>query len=384
MEDKNNYHSRLLHISRQLDDVIEKLKLSYIDNRLQTPWILWLAGAPLRDIAKIKELQQGILSFFNSKAFLSILPLISAALGPVILSGLPNWVTPFVTFILGYLVSMLFYLPQLTDFKSEHFHLGAYKTFRKQEYNLFKGAFLDDIGDYYFKGLYDYTTSSKEGYQLIRSLLQGYISGEKAEYEKEIYRLNQIIDENQINTELITEEYSEFSNELITEKEQMLSEFEYVINLLKDINTLLFRIHNKGIELQDLNILTGFTLYELRGETLYQIADVGTSGITATEIRLKDKKYANYGVVKVINDKLNLPYRNDPYPGHVIVSYKMSIDGKGTWVYNFHFDDSNTKASKLLIENAIIESKEIYRLIHALCLLSQNPKFKSSKEAVNQ
>jgi hypothetical protein len=103
--DEKNYHSRLLNISRQMDDVIEKLKSSYIDEKLQTPWWLWLMGAPLRDIAKVKKLQQGILTFFTTKAFLSILPIITAILGPWILSftHLPSWVAPFITFVLEHL-----------------------------------------------------------------------------------------------------------------------------------------------------------------------------------------------------------------------------------------------------------------------------------------
>jgi len=385
MSDKN-YHSRLLGISQIWDDVIDRLKISYIDEKLSMPWWLWLAGAPLRDLAKVKEMQQGILSIFTTKIFLSIFPIITAILGPWVLSftTLPNWAAPFVTFVIGYLISVGFYFPQLTDFKSDHFHLGAYKTWRKQEYELFRGAFLDSEGDFYFKGLYDYTTSSKESYKLIEGLIHDFIANERTEYKSQIFSLEE--DKNQIleNTDKITSEYEEFTQELINQRNNMEMEFQHVINLLKDINTLLFRIHNKGLNLQDLNILTGFTLYEQRGQILHQIEDVGTSGITATKIDLNDQKYAEYGVVKVIKDKINQPIYNHPYPGHTIVSYKMNIDKKKTWVYNFHFDDSNTKAWKLLIENSIIESKEIYRLIHALCLLSQNDKLKSLKGAVNQ
>ncbi|MFT9496321.1 MULTISPECIES: hypothetical protein [Bacillota] len=384
--DEKNYHSRLLNISRKMDDVIEKLKSSYIDEKLQMPWLLWLAAAPLRDIAKVKELQQGILTFFTTKAFLSIFPIVAAVFGPWILAftNLPNWVAPFVTGVIGYLISMVFYFPQLTNFNSDHFHLGAYKTWRKQEYEIFKGAFLDSEGEFYFKGLYDYATSSKEGYQMIQSLIHDFLAQERAEYKSKIYSLEKNIEQHLINTEKITTEYEEFTQGLISERDELLQEFEYVIHLLKDLNTLLFRIHNKGLDIRDLNILTGFSLYELKGRILYQVADVGTSGITATEISLNDSKFSHYGVVKVITEGLNLPYFNHPYPGHVIVSYKMNIDNKKTWVYNFHFDDSNTRAWKLLIENGIIESKEIYRLMHALCLLSQNEKFASSKGAVNQ
>jgi hypothetical protein len=383
--DEKNYHSRLLNISRHMDDTIEKLKSSYIDEKIEIPWLLWLMAAPLRDITKVKKLQQGMLTFLATK-FLSILPILTAIFGPWILSfsPLPSWVAMLVTGVLGYVICLLLYFPQLTSFNSDHFHLGAYKTLRKQEYDLLKGAFLDAEGEFYFKGLYDYVTSSKEGYKLIEGLIHNYLGIERTDYKARIESLENKITEINENVERITSEYNEFTQTLISEKDEMMREFEYVITLIKDLNTLLFRIHNKGLELRDLNILTGFTLYELKGKKLIQLADVGTSGITATEIDLNDKKYVDYGVVKVIKDNLNQPYYNHPYPGHIVVSFKMIIDHKRTWVYNFHFDDSNTRAWKLLIENATIESKEIYRLIHAFCLLSQDENLKDSKGAVNQ
>lgn len=49
---------------------------------------------------------------------------------------------------------------------------------------------------------------------------------------------------------------------------------------------------------------------------------------------------------------------------------KTGIDTGQVWVYNFHFDSDNKKASHLLVENDIIDSREVYRLVRALCLLS--------------
>lgn len=383
--EERNYHSRLLHISLQMDSVIEKLKMGYIDEKLQVAWWQWLLLAPLRDIAKVKDLQKGIATFFTSNALVSLLPLLLAVFGPSVLwfTSLPNWITPLVGYFIGYVITMFFYFPQLTQFKSDHFHLGAYKTWRKQEYELFRGAFLDQTGDFYFKGLYDYSTNSKEGYKMVESLITDYLAHERTQYLARIQSLEDNTKQLNQNMDEITQMYEDFTSQLMHDKSELLAEFEYVIHLLKDINTLLFRIHNKGLELRDLNILTGFTLYELKEDKLHQIADVGTSGITSTVIDINDERYANYGAVKVIKEHPHLPYFNHPYPGHVVVSYRINIDHTATWVYNFHFDDSNTRAWKLLVDNGIIESKEIYRLIHALCLLSQNENLKRQEGAVS-
>jgi hypothetical protein len=383
--DEKNYHSRLLNISKQFDHVIEKLKTSYIDEKY-TAWYVWLAVAPLRDMGTVIQLQKGIASFITGKFFVAILPILTALAGPLISipTDLPMWVTPFVSGVLGYIISMCIYFPQLVRFTSVHFHTGAYRVFRRQEYDLFKSSFLDPQGEFYFKGIYDNITSSKEGYRLIQRLIQDFLQNERIHYEGKIQSLEDKIQEINSNVERITLEYTEFTEGLITERDELLLEFEYVIQLLKDLNTLLFRMYNKGITLKDLNILTGFTLYELRKDKIVQIEDVGTSGVTATEIYLNDPKYQHYGAVKVINENIDRPYFNHPYPGHIVVSFKLRIDQKAIWVYNFHFDDSNTRAWKLLIENGIIESKEIYRLVHALCLLSQNTQLGSMEGAVNQ
>jgi hypothetical protein len=383
---EKNYHSRLLDISLQMDHVIEKLKSSYIDKKLSTPWILWLFGAPLRDLKKIITLQNGLLTFIKSKAVLSVLPILTTIFGPWILSftHVPNWGARLIAGVIGYLICLLVYFPQLTSFKSEHFHLGAYKTLRAQEYELLKGAFLDAEGEFYFRGLYDYITSSKEGYKLIEGLIHNFIGIERTDLKAEIVTLKKTIDDINASVEEISAAYDKFTEDLISERDELLSEFGYVITLLKDLNTLLFRMHNKGLELRDLNLLTGFTLYEMRGKKLHQIADVGTSGNTPTVIGLNDPHYAEYGVVKVIKDDLKQPFYNYPYEGHIVISFKMNLDNKKCWVYNFHFDESNSKAWKLLIGNGTIEAKEIYRLIHAFCLLSQDENSKGSEGAVNQ
>lgn len=49
----------------------------------------------------------------------------------------------------------------------------------------------------------------------------------------------------------------------------------------------------------------------------------------------------------------------------------MRMDLNKTWVYNFHFDTDDKKNNHLLVKDDIIESREVYRLIHALCLLAQ-------------
>ncbi len=383
---EKNYHSRLLDVSKKFDHVIEKLKSSYVDQKYRMHWAAWLLLSPVRDIAKVKDLQNGLLKFFNSSVGLSIIPFLSLGIGPMLFPGFeaPLYIKSLLAGATGYLFSIIFYFPMLINFNSDHFHIGAYRVFRNQEYNLFTSAFLDSENDFYFKGLYDYVTSSGEVYHLIDKRLGDFLQNERTEYKSEIKSLQDQLEKVNENTELITEKYDQFTGELIEERDELLRELEYLIQLLKDINMLLFRKFNGQFSTRDLNILTGFTLYEMRGDTLVRIEDVQTSAASPEKISLKDKKYANYGAVKVALDKEGKPYYNTPYPGRIIVSFRINMDNKVVWIYNFHGETSDDKIMKLLVDNGKIDSREIYRLVHALCLLSIDKDYLTKKEAVNK
>lgn len=75
---------------------------------------------------------------------------------------------------------------------------------------------------------------------------------------------------------------------------------------------------------RDLNILTGFTLQELKGDKLVLIEDVQTSASSPKKLYIKDKNHYRYGAVRVILDGEKAPpYMKTPYPGHVVVSFRM-------------------------------------------------------------
>ena len=108
---------------------------------------------------------------------------------------------------------------------------------------------------------------------------------------------------------------------------------------------------------------------------------MGTTGATPTTIPLKSKKYKDWACVKVVNENLSQPVFNQPYENHVIVSFQMRMNQNATWVYNFHFDSDDKRAWSLLINDDIIESREVYRLIHAFCLILQDAQMKLKEAA---
>lgn len=391
MREDKYYHSRLLELSKVFDGPIEVIKRSFVDEQYSS-WIVWLLNSPIRDISKFKSINEGLYSFFTTNKVLALFPFISGAIGPSVLyfSQLGPTLSVCISFILGYLFTMIFYFPMLLTFNSGHFHTGAYRTFRKQEYELFKLAFLDEKRDFYFKGLYDYISIMILGnqdvdrvYNLVDKRLDSYIHFEKQHLESQKGILEDRLKQKEVTFDKMKAEYDDFIDQLVFERDEVLLGSEYVIELIKDINKVLFRMKNNLFSMKDLNLISGFTLYEKRGDILYCLEDVGTTGATPKHISIKSSVYKLWGVVIVINENLKQPLVNHPYENHVIVSFQMKMDYNKVWVYNFHFDQDDKKAWSLLVKNDIIESREVYRLIHALCLLSQES-VKEEKEAAQR
>ncbi|WP_078544785.1 hypothetical protein [Litchfieldia alkalitelluris] len=384
MEDvSKNYHSRLLDISKAFDKPIERLKSSHISEKYSN-WIVALLFAPFRQLGLIVKVQDGMkklsaesLTALTIPCFTFINVIYQNIMGNI--TGVNEYVgAGAIGFIAGYVLTVLLFLTYLLDFYSDHFHTGAYRVFRKQEYNMFHKAFLDNIGDFYFQGVYDYIgkmqTSSNE-FNALSDKVTSYFDREKQQLElkftllqKRYNRLekenNKLIDEVIATYDVLIEEYD-------TNVKDLSAASEYVIELIKDINNVLFRMRNGVFSSKDLNLVCGFTLHELRGKGLHKIEDVGTSGRTPKIIDIDDPFYENWGVVEVIKMDMKQPVINCPYEKHTIVSVKMNIDRDKQWVYNFHFDSDNQKVNHLLVKNDIIDSREVYRLIHALCLITE-------------
>ncbi|MBD8067866.1 hypothetical protein [Bacillus sp. PS06] len=391
--EEKNYHSRLLGLSHAFDQVIEKMKGSYIDEKYSN-WFLWLLFSPLRDIAQIKSVHNGLKSFSESNFFLAIIPFLSMLTGTVALSP-SDWIdyigSMAVGLVVGYIFTICFYYPKLLQFESAHFHTGAYRLFRRQEYEMFRSAFLDNKGEYYFRGLYDYLTSMKittddfeELSNNLEKRLDHFFLAEKHQLETKISMLKARLNRQDEKFNILVNTYEDAIGELEKENEELSKGAEYVIELIKDINKVLYRMKNGVFTTKDLNLVSGFTLYEKRKNFLKKIEDVGTTGSSPNEISLDDKSlYKKWGAVKVVKDELSQPVINYPYENHTVVSLrvKMDIDQHKIWVYNFHFDTTDQKVSHLLVKNDIIDSREVYRLIHALCLLSDHSIQEHLKEA---
>ncbi|MCM3588893.1 hypothetical protein M3182_25035 [Mesobacillus maritimus] len=388
-----NYHSRLLHMSKAFDKPIERLKGGHVDAKYSN-WMIWLLLAPLREYTRFIKVHEGLKKLSAESLTALVIP--SSAILTTLIQWVIGNINNLVDFVgivtlglsVGYLLSLIIYWRSLLDFYSDHFHTGAYKVFRKQEYDMFKIALFDKEGDFYFQGVYDYFGKMQAGrdeFTALSDKVTDYFEKDKKQLETKFTLIQNQYNRLQAKSDEKINKITEMYESLILDYDEILKDAsdgaEYVIELIKDINNVLFRMRNEEFTSKDLNLVCGFTLYEQKGKELHKIEDVGTSGRTPKVININDPLYKDWGVVEVIKKNLKQPVINEPYENHTVVSVKMNIDRDKQWVYNFHFDMDNKKANHLLVKNDIIDSREVYRLMHALCLIAERLQSSTLKEA---
>lgn len=144
---------------------------------------------------------------------------------------------------------------------------------------------------------------------------------------------------------------------------------------MKNTNTALYRMHNNCFSIADLvNMVgTGITIYELVEQDesekfLQKIYDEGTTGISPKSIKM-DQSYAAVEVVR--KGKYEEHIIDEPSEGRFVVSRLFKMGYNKLWVINFHPDSSQEKALLLTIPNEELNTREIMRVIHSMCLLMQ-------------
>lgn len=139
MGDKPNYHGFLFNIAPSMDKVLQKFKEQEARHNVSPPWLgqsINLLFKEMRTfykpIVKIKEVE-----FTN----LTTIPVIGGFLGGIFsfIQGLEwYWITLIIVGAIAILLAIMipFILGRMLDLHHPYFYLPAYKTFRKNEFNL--------------------------------------------------------------------------------------------------------------------------------------------------------------------------------------------------------------------------------------------------------
>ncbi|WP_070328712.1 hypothetical protein [Exiguobacterium aurantiacum] len=341
----SNFKQNLLNLSEDFDEFFNTLQKSYSDEKL-AGWVSTLLLAPFTKKnfwSLIKSLFPFILGvIINFGIF--FLPETSIIIK--IISGIS---TLFVALLLTY---VLHFFKMINPKDTINFHIGAYRVAKKQEYELFVKYLPYNFS---FNGLYDeVVTHNPSRQELLIKEQQIYLQKEQHEkYVKEAEK-----------------NFLELKNEFKDLQEQNL----LVVELFKEIVTVFYQFLNNHFHIYSLKFFSGFTIYEVsntKKNYLYKIADIGTSGhspeiIDIPEV-ISETDFAVLRALKPRQDRYE-PEFDIPYKNRFIVSLSMQMNNNNTWVFNFHADKDNTKALFFLLTDSIMETREVYRLIHSLCL----------------
>lgn len=135
-------------------------------------------------------------------------------------------------------------------------------------------------------------------YSMVENKLERHFLIEKHQLETKVSLLQDRLGRNDNKKNKTILEYEGFIDQLMNEREELVQGYGFVVDLIKDINTLLFRMRNGIFSTKDLNLLSGFTLFELQEKDLIKIEDVGTTGSTPNVLPLNSKR--NWGAIDVI------------------------------------------------------------------------------------
>lgn len=343
-----NYHSFLEEIKNDFDPIIKKMREQDFNG--------WRGQAWKGPAKKLKK------TFKSAGALAKIkwagLPLI----GPVIagiggyLANMPLWGiigAAALIILITYWILVRRFVHEMTSIASENFHVGAFKAKKPKEYALW-ASFRHSGAT--FNGLYALMTplliDSPKTEVSIDQILN-YAKGQQ--------------DFLQANIDTYKEERTFLLDEIEKNEKYVL----YLIDLLKSINTAIYRIANGVMNFSELDFICAYTIYEMKGDKLYRIVDKGTTGSSPEQYEISRENALRYAVVDAAMSSDGDPRYNLSSPGRTIVSYRMNMFNDAVWIWNFHFDDSNDRALSLTLSHDIIDIREVYRLVHAFCLILQ-------------
>ncbi|AWP25230.1 MULTISPECIES: hypothetical protein [Paenibacillus] len=345
---KNNYHSFLGDLKATFDPIFRNARTQDSSDWRKKAW-----SGPLKSyIGMFKA--AGALGKLGGV----VAPLIGPTLVVVggILASIPVWLIIFLPLLLLFGVYWIFVIQhtkKMATMGDPHFHIGAFKEKRPLEYKLWK-PFLDRNGPT-FEGLYDFMIPifNPNNGEDLKSVIE-YTKGHVAAVQTE------------------KDEYRTARDFLKSEVERYERAVGYLVDLVKAINKSLYRYANDCMNFYELDFVCAYTIYRVEEDKIRKIHDKGTTGASPAEITLTEenaRKFAAVYVAMLPSEEDGFSY-NNPFPGRTVAAYRMEIYGE-TWIWNFHFDDSNDKALSLTLSNDIIEIREVYRLVQAFCLLLQ-------------
>lgn len=343
---KVNYHSFIAELKTVFDPVLHVMRNQDASSWRGHAWrgpLKWLKGA-MRSASALGKIAWGSL------------PIIGPGL--LVAGGwfakLPIWLIAVLTVVILFLVYwilVMIYTGKMATIGHPNFHVGAFKAKRPSEYKLWVPFLQKHNAN--FEGLLNFITpifNPNDGVD-VKAVIE-YAKGHVDAAQSEVAQ------------------YRSARDYLQAEVDKHERAVGYLVDVIKAINKSLYRIVNDCMNFHELDFVCAYTIYKVEGNVIRKIHDKGTTGASPGTIDLTEEnanKYAAAYVAMLPEGEEAFSY-NNPFPGRTVASYRMRVFDE-TWIWNFHFDDSNDKALMLTLSDDIIEIREVYRLVHAFCLV---------------
>ncbi|MEH6957248.1 hypothetical protein [Neobacillus drentensis] len=374
MENHIGFLNRLEQVTEGLDEVTKAIRLSEADQKLKVKnWIITWLIIPFHSLTDFKSIFKGIKKLDLSPALpivtgTSLYPIIHWAIG-VDWGTLAYWIFP-----IAYLISIIFIAPKtMCRFDSGYFRINAYSIFRNQEYELFKTA-LAEGDEFYFSTIpksLQVVLTDNQHVKSIHTRIDNYLNQERTNLEALVKSKEELYKEKKEEYKDAIKAYDKKVDDLVKKYQEALVGIKYLVEFLKSTNTALYRKKNQCFTISDIvnMVSAGVTIYELdeEREQLHKIYDQGTTGASPTTISVDEP----YATARVVLSEENAVEIDEPSEGRFVVSRLFKMGYNTTWVINFHTDITQEKALFLTVSNDLLNTQEVMRMIHAMCLLKQ-------------
>ncbi|MBP3962517.1 hypothetical protein [Paenibacillus lignilyticus] len=352
---QTNYHSYLSGIKGDIDPIIKTMR-----NQNGERWRGKAWKGPVKTVSgyfKQAKLLKGI-----SWTTLPIIGPIAAGVTAGNYAQWPLWIgilAALALMIIIYYLLVQAYIHKMAAIGQPEFHVEAFKAKRPREYEQVWAPFVKK-DDFTFEGLYNLVNAVFSQHDQDPSSVAYVVAYSQSQHDfmqTSIAELKSTITEQEAAIATLKDELVESDSAVYT-----------LTKVLKAITENQYRYVNDALAFTDLDFISGFSLYRQEGNTLKLMMDKGTTG-KKRDLDLESDQ--DFAAVAAAKDMMGQAYSNNPYPGRHVVAFRMDMLEEETWVWCFHFDDDDERALSLILDNDIIESRQIRRVIHAFCLTIQ-------------
>lgn len=375
LSEKYDVFHKLERITEGLDQAAKVIRSSQINSELKVEnWIITWFLIPIHSIFNVKSLLKGMKS-------INLAPAIPLIAGTTLLPFASLYVDTkwYILLIwgllIGYIFSFIFVAPRvMCDFTSDYFRIVAYSKFRKQEYEIFKQSLVHG-DEFYFSSIpiqLQMLIKSDDNLQQIYNRIDSFIGQEKVELAQKIKLLEEKFSDKEKELKQAIKDYDVEASNLLNANTEVHKAMGYVVDFMKATRLALLRKTNKKLNIADIsNMLgAGVSIFVLREDHLELKGEERTSGDLPDIIRLDDEKYINSPYVDAAINEQGESF-DEPESNYFVISNRFQMNNNEQWVISLHVDSGVEKALFLSVGNDILETKEVYKVVHSLCLLKQ-------------